>query len=65
MYYCRQKDINIGPKRFELLHDMEHIDLNTSFGVIYLPVNVTQGAILYEGRSKRLASRASTRVANF
>jgi len=59
-----KKDKNVGPKRFKWLHDTEHNDLNTSYSIIYVPVNVTQDAVLYQGRPERLAPRAAARVAN-
>jgi hypothetical protein len=59
-----KKDKNVGPKRFKLLHDTEHNDLNTSYSIIYFPVNVTQDAILYQDRPERLALRAAPRVVN-
>jgi len=59
-----KKDKNVGPKRFKSLHDAEDNDLNTSYTITYFPVNVTQDAILYQGRPERLALLAAARVAN-
>jgi hypothetical protein len=59
-----KKDKNVDSNRFKLLHDTEHNDLNTSYCIIYFPVNVTQDAILYQGRPERLAPRAAATVAN-